>query len=71
MIDLSKAFDSIDHNLLAAKPEAYGVRGNEKESFLTDRQQSVVVGRAKLTWSEMVKGVLQGSILGPLLFTIL
>ena len=73
LIDLSKAFDSIDHNLLVAKLEAYGVRGNEKEwflNYLSDRQQRVVVGGAKLTWSEMVKGVPQGSILGPLLFTI-
>ena len=73
LIDLSKAFDSIDHNLLVAKLEAYGVRGNEKEwflNYLTDRQQSVVVGEAKSTWSEMVKGVPQGSSLGPLLFAI-
>ena len=52
LIDLSKAFDSIDHNLLVAKLEAYGVRDNEKEWFLyylMDRQQSVVVGEAKST----------------------
>ena len=67
-------FDSIDHNLLVAKLEAYGVRGNEKEWFLNylmDRQQRVVMGGAKSTWIEMVKGVPQDSILGPLLFTIL
>ena len=71
MSNLSKAFHPIDHNLLLAKLEAYGVRGNEKEWFLnslTDRQQRVVVGGAKSTWNEMVKGVPQGSIWGPLLF---
>ena len=74
LIDLSKAFDSIDHNLLVAKLEAYGIRGNEKEwflNYLTNRQQTVVVSGAKSTWSEMVKGVPQGSILGSLLFTVL
>ena len=74
LIDLSKAFDSIDHNLLVAKLEAYGIRGNEKEwflNYLTNRQQTVVVSGAKLTWSEMVKGVPQGSISGSLLFTVL
>ena len=58
MSNLSKAFHPIDHNLLVAKLEAYGVRGNEKEWFLNslmDRQQRVVVGRARSTWSEMVK----------------
>ena len=71
MSNLSKAFHPIDHNLLVAKLEACGVRGNEKEWFLNslmDRQQRVVVGGAKSTWSEMVKGVPQGSIWGPLLF---
>ena len=53
LIDLSiMSFHSIDHNLLVAKLEAYGVRGNEKEwflNYLTDRQQRVVVGGAKST----------------------
>ena len=70
LIDLSKTFDPIDHNLLVAKLEASGVRGIEKEWFLNYLMGRVVVGGAKPTWSEMVKGVPQGSILGPLLFTI-
>ena len=55
LIDLSKAFGSIDHNLFVAKLEAYGIRSNEKEwflNYLTDRQQRVVVGGAKSTWSD-------------------
>ena len=56
-----------------SKLEAYGVRDKEKEWFLSywmERQQRIVVGAAKLAWCEVVRGGLQSSILGPLLFTL-
>ena len=74
LIDLSKTFDSIHRNLLIAKLEPYGVRNKGKEwflSYLMERQQRVVVGGAKSAWFEVMRGVRQGSILGPLPFTLL
>ena len=72
-IDLSKAFDTIDHSTLIHKLRNYGVRGNALDlisSYLTDRKQFThVLGEDsdKLT---IRYGVPQGSVLGPLLFLI-
>ena len=72
-IDLSKAFDTIDHGTLVKKLEHYGVRGKTLsllEDYLTDRQQYVTV-LGEVSKKLTVKfGVPQGSCLGPLLFLI-
>ena len=72
-IDLSKAFDSINHNLLLAKLSAYGVTKDALQllrSYLTDRKQHVKIDGNLSDWQIMKCGVPQGSILGPLLFNI-
>ena len=73
MLDFSKAFDMVNHSDLLKKMERYGVRGQERrwfQNYLTGRRQRVCLGEAKSGWTDIKRGVPQGSILGPLLFTI-
>ena len=77
-LDLSKAFDSVDHSKLLRRIDLYGIRGNVKElirSYLSCRTQQVVQsdqhGKNIISEKIMVsKGVPQGSILGPLLYIL-
>ena len=71
--DFSKAFDSVPHERLLVKLEAYGIRGNVLDwirNFLSERKQRVVLGSKMSNWKQVGSGVPQGSILGPILFTI-
>src|SRR5688572_1146183 len=70
-LDIAKAFDTVDHDILLAKFENIGIRSINLcwfKSYLTNRQQ-LVVCQGRLSKLRLVKfGVPQGSILGPLLF---
>ena len=73
-IDLSKAFDTVDHTIMLDKLNAYGIKGktlNWFKSYLHRRVQYVDLGDREKTDELFIKcGVPQGSILGPLLFLI-
>ena len=72
-LDLSKAFDTLNHDILLHKLNVYGIRGLANawiKNYLSNRKQYVVYNNTDSTHSDIVCGVPQGSILGPLLFLL-
>ena len=73
LIDLKKAFDTVDHQILLSKLELYGIKGqaiNLLKSYLTNRKQKCQI-RNSFSSGRLIKcSVPQGSILGPLLFLL-
>ena len=73
LMDLSKSYDCLSHDSLIAKLEAYGL-GIGSLNFLLDylslRKHRTKVGSSYSKWSEICRGITQGSVLRPLLFNI-
>ena len=72
-LDLKKAFDTVNHNILFSKPNHCGIRGvahSLLSSYLTNRKQSVTINNYCFTPLNINNGVPQGSTLRPLLFLI-
>ena len=73
-IDLKKAFDTCDDNIILSKLSHFGFRGVAYtwfKNYLQNRKQFTVINGVRSTLDDILTGVPQGSVLGPLLFLIL
>ena len=73
LMDLSKAFDTIYHELLIGKLHAYGINKESLKillSYLSNRWQRTKINTDFSSWSQIIQGIPQGSVLGPILFNI-
>ena len=71
--DFKKAFDMVPHRKLMKKLESIGIQGmilRWIESFLIGREQSVLVNGEQSSYGNLLSGIPQGSVLGPLLFVV-
>ena len=70
-LDLQKAFDTVNHDILLKKLEYYGIRGITNswfQSYLNDRMPFTTVNKCQSSKKYLMYGVPQGSVLGPHLF---